>query len=122
MTMAQLVWAEMEQLLFVLSHYGALAALALLSYTFGRQLTRGVTYHSLLEQASFSVSLGLGVISYLVFFLGLFGLLYRSVVLIALLVGFLMCFRVWIQWPGNLSLTLRQLRLINRRSVAIDHK
>lgn len=109
----------MDQLFFVLSHYGALAALALLSYTFGRQLTRGVNYHSTLEQVSFSVALGLGVVSYLMFLLGLFNLLYRSVVLIALLAGFLMCYRIWLRWPADLLLAVKQLRATKLGSIAI---
>ena len=117
--MAQLIWAQMDQLLFVLSHYCALAALALISYTFGRQLTRTVSYHSLLEQVSFSVSLGLGVISYLVFLLGLLGLLYRSVLLIALLIGFLSCFPIWRKWPGSLLAAWKRLAITNRSSRAI---
>lgn len=117
---AQWGGADMDRLVFVLLHYCALAALAVCSYTFGRWLTRHVTYHSTLEQVCLSTALGLGAVSYLVFLLGLLNLLYRPVVLIALLVGFLLCFRIWMRWPGDLVLAIRSLRTTNPISIVIS--
>jgi hypothetical protein len=76
----------------------AIAALALLAYIYGRQLTRRTIYASLAEQVSVSLALGLGVITYLIFFVGLVGLLYKSVVLLTLLTGALLCYPTWREW------------------------
>ena len=82
----------MKEAQFVLSHYSAICLLALMSYVFGRALTRRVKYNSVSEQVSFSIALGLGLISYLILFLGLVGLIYPWLVAIALLIGLASCF------------------------------
>lgn len=84
--------------LFVLSHYLTIASIALLAYLYGRQLTRRLKYSSLAEQLGVSLSLGLGVIAYLIFFVGILGLLYKSVVLTTLLAGALLCYPTWRDW------------------------
>src|SRR6266550_3015359 len=98
------------RLTFALLHYLALALLAACSYVFGRTLTRRVKYNSALEQVSFSVTLGLAVISYLVLFFGVLHLLYSWLILIALLLGLGVCLVVWKDWLRNLHLTLETWR------------
>ena len=71
---------------FVVAHYGFVIALALASYAIGYRLTRRISYESFLEEVSMCTSLGLGTIAFLIFLLGLPGLLYRSVVLLVLAV------------------------------------
>ncbi|MGE0128521.1 MAG: phospholipid carrier-dependent glycosyltransferase [Blastocatellales bacterium] len=108
--------------LFVLAHYSAIGALGLLSYLIGQRLTRRFTYHSWLEQVSFSVSLGLGVIAYLVFFLGLLGWLYSWVLLIALGVCALLCRPErsdWLRLGANCRGLLKRLRQSNYLLLAI---
>jgi hypothetical protein len=61
---------SMRELIFALTHYAAAGLLALLAYVFGRRLTFGVRYNSVLEQVSYSTALGLGLIAYLVFLRG----------------------------------------------------
>src|SRR5688572_3366870 len=109
----------MSELKFIASHYFALALLALCSYIFGRRLTQRVGYHSLLEEVSFSITLGLGVIAYLVLFLGLLGLLYRSVLIIGLLLGLLICYPVWFRWARELSVLPDKFGALRRGRLAI---
>jgi 4-amino-4-deoxy-L-arabinose transferase-like glycosyltransferase len=104
---------------FFLAHYFAIGLFALLAYLFGRRLTWQVKYHSLLEQACFSTALGLGLISYLTLLLGMFGVLYPSVVLIVLLMGFLVCYPVWVGWPSKLVSVGRKIRTHRKTSVVI---
>ncbi|MEK6409359.1 MAG: glycosyltransferase family 39 protein [Acidobacteriota bacterium] len=88
----------MRELFFALSHYFAVVLLAFCAYVFGRRLTLGVRYHSPLEQMSFSIALGLGVLAYVVFTLGLCGLLNPAMLISLLLIGLLICRRVWWGW------------------------
>jgi Dolichyl-phosphate-mannose-protein mannosyltransferase len=106
--------SEMEAVIFVLSHYIATSLIVLLAYVFGRRLTLGVRYSSVLEQASFSVTLGLGLIIYIVLGLGLCGLLYPVYVVIVLFAGFLASHRVWLFWPGRLRMVFKGQ---NRRAI-----
>jgi Dolichyl-phosphate-mannose-protein mannosyltransferase len=91
----------MQEIVFSLSHYFGGGLLALFAYVFGRRLTLGVRYDSLLEQLSFSTALGLGLLAYLVFALGLCGLLNPALLISLLLIGLLICHRVWWRWPGR---------------------
>src|SRR5438128_4823132 len=109
----------MRELKFIASHYFALALLALCSYIFGRRLTQRVGYHSFLEQASFSLTLGLGVIAYLILFLGLLGLLYRSLLIVGLLLGLLICYPVWLRWIRELPALPEKLRAVRTRRLTI---
>ncbi len=76
------------QFTFVLTHYLALALTILLTYSIGRRLTRRLNYHSTFESIVFSISLGLGVIAYVILFLGLIRLLYVQTLVAALLLLF----------------------------------
>ena len=79
------------------------AAIFLIAYLYGRRLTLSVPYRCTLERLAFSVTLGVGVIAYLVFFLGLFHLLYWHVAAVVLLIGAVLCYPVWRTWPGEAS-------------------
>lgn len=85
--------------LFGSAHYLAIGALAIVAYIIGRRLTRRFDYHSLLEQWVFSTALGLGVVAYAIFFLGLLGGLYTTVTLAVLAASVLLCYPVWACWP-----------------------
>lgn len=88
---------------FLSGHFGFIILFALTAFLIGRRLTRRVVFDSLWEQLSVSVSLGLGAIASLTFFLGLCGLLYRSVVLIAL--------AAWVAWSfESVVQAVRQIR------------
>jgi hypothetical protein len=107
---------------FVLSHYGAIAMFALLSYVYGRQLTRGVSYGSAAERVSLSVTLGLGVVAHLVLFVGLLRLLYWPVVLAALAAGCLLCIPTLKELARELRgalLRLKALRRADLRATAV---
>lgn len=69
---------------FVASHYGFMLLLGIISYIIGYRLTRRITYDSLWEEVSICASLGLGVIAYLMFLLGILGVLYPWVVLVTI--------------------------------------
>ena len=79
------------------------AAIVLVAYIYGRRLTLSVEYQSTFEKLAFSVTLGLGVIAYLVFFLGLARVLYWQLVIIVLLAGVAICYRVWMSWPREFA-------------------
>ncbi len=102
----------MQELIFALSHYFAVGLLALLAYVFGRRLTLAVRYDSLLEQLGFSIALGLGLIAYIVFALGLCGLLNPALLISLLLIGLLICNRVWLGWlkPARRAQTVLKRR------------
>ncbi len=102
----------MNSLSFALMHYFAIGLIALVSYLLGRRLTRRVGYHSLLEEMSFSIAIGLGFLAYLTMLLGLIGLLYSWLMIVLLLLAVLICsplrgfrdsrFRLAREWFGGL--------------------
>ena len=79
---------------FAMGHYAFIIVIGLISYLLGLQLTKRLTYDSLFEEISLCVSLGLGLIACLVFWLGIIGLLYRSVVLVVLATGIAISYSV----------------------------
>lgn len=83
---------------FAVGHYAALVLLGLISFAIGRTLTTRVSFNNPLETISFSVALGLGAISFLIFLLGLFHLLYPPVLLVSLLICLIPASRL----PGQL--------------------
>ncbi len=109
-----------NELRFVASHYLALGLLTLVSYVFGRRLTRRIQYQSFLEQASFSVTLGLGVIAYLILLLGVLRLLYPSLLLLALLMGLAICYPVWSGWPRELRVLWRKSKASGKRRIVFS--
>ena len=84
--MSQIILDYLPTGKFVAAHYGFVISLALAGYAIGYRLTRRVSYESFLEEVSVCTGLGLGTIAFLIFLLGLPGLLYRSVVLLVLAV------------------------------------
>lgn len=82
-------------------------ALTLLAYAFGRRLLARVNFSSPIEALSISIALGLGLISHLVFAIGLVGALHRSVVSLILAGGFIACHRVWLAWPRSVAAVFR---------------
>lgn len=103
----------MDYFRFVLQHYCALGVIALCAYVFGARLLRRFAFDSFLEQFCFATALGLGVISFLVFVLGLLHLLYPAAMAVVLLGGWLSCWTVWWNWPRELIAQVRQFRLRN---------
>ncbi len=76
---------------FALAHYAALIGLAALSFSVGRKITTNFEYYSTWERAAVCTSLGLGVISYLIFALCLAHWLYPSTLLGSLGVAAMVC-------------------------------
>lgn len=89
---------------FAIGHYAALVLLGLISFAIGRTLTARVSFDNLLETISFSVALGLGAISFLIFLLGLFHVLYPWVLLVSLLICLIPAYRL----PGQLLRSARE--------------
>jgi hypothetical protein len=85
----------MRLILFILNHFIALMILVFLSYVFGRRLTRTAPYVSVWEEIAFCIPLGLGAIAYLIFLLGVTGLLYRTAIFSLLFLLQLICYPVW---------------------------
>lgn len=95
----------MKLLFFILSKFVVIFFLSLLSYVIGRRLTKGFRYNSVWEEISISTSLGLGVIAYLIFFLGISGFLYPYVVLIAIVILQLACYPIWLELFRRIKLS-----------------
>jgi len=95
---------------FVAAHYGFVIALAFASYAIGYRLTRRISYESFLEEFSVCTGLGLGTIAFLIFLLGLAGLLYRSVVLLVLAVCVAISYSSLPRLLKKIRFTLSQLR------------
>lgn len=93
-----------ESLLFTLTHYLALGVLSLLAHLIGRKVTARVAYQTPLEAACFSIAVGLGVISFALFFLGLLHLLHPAFCVALIAAGFLWSHSVWRSWPARLRL------------------
>ncbi|MEP7272401.1 MAG: glycosyltransferase family 39 protein [Acidobacteriota bacterium] len=91
---------------FAIEHILALLLIVIIAFAIGRRLTARVAYHNPLEAACFSTSLGLGFISFLILFLGLFHLLYPSTLAITLAIALLACHPV-------LATCLRNIRGLN---------
>lgn len=68
-------------MMFILTQYGSLGVLTAISYLIGLRLTRRMEFSSGWEELSMCVPLGLGALAYLVFLIGLAGLLYPVTVL-----------------------------------------
>lgn len=92
------------QTFFAFTHYATLFIFAISSFFIGKRINRSVRFQSTVEELFFCTTLGIGVIAYIVLFLGLVGLLYSSVVI--LLVGL------------GLALSFREIHLVIRRLVA----
>lgn len=69
---------------FVAGHYAFVILVGFVGYLLGLRFTKRLNYDSLLEKVSVCSSLGLGAIAYLIFLLGVLGLLYEWVVIIVL--------------------------------------
>ncbi|HXG36614.1 MAG TPA: phospholipid carrier-dependent glycosyltransferase, partial [Dehalococcoidia bacterium] len=95
---------------FIATHYALLGLLALISYAVGFRLTRRLVYHSLWEEISVCLGLGLGALAYLVFLLALVGVLYRPVVLLALAGLTLAAYPAWLQLARRTIWAAKRLR------------
>jgi len=96
--------------IYVLSHYLALVLLALISYILGKRLLLGLVFDSKLESFCFSTAIGLGVLAYLVYFMGIIGLLYKLYIFIAIIVGILVCYKVWGDWLFQFKVIIGQIK------------
>jgi hypothetical protein len=103
---------------FVAVHYLFALVLGLTSYLIGYGVTRQIQYDSVWEEASTCISLGLGLISYLVFFLGLAGLLYRSVIGVILALSVALGYRGLVRIYLAVRAMVRSAGLYTRASVA----
>src|SRR4051812_18081183 len=95
---------------FALAHFAAILLLALSSYVLGRRILRGLQFNSPAEEIAVCTGLGLGTTAYLVFLLGLLGLLYAPPLLGAVLLLHLLCLPVWRELVARLPAGLRTLR------------
>lgn len=101
-------------LIFALSHYLFIIVLALIAYLVGRRLTGRVAYQSTTEELVVCVSLGLGVIGYLMFGLGLVGWIRPAPTLIGLAALLALTYPVW----PRLARAWRWLRGRQRATIA----
>jgi 4-amino-4-deoxy-L-arabinose transferase-like glycosyltransferase len=111
-----------EAALLALFHYAALALVGALAWLYGRRLTARIPYRTKLEGIVFSLAIGLGAIAYLILVLALLHLLYAPVLGGLLLLGALLCRKVWRDWPRKAADLWRQSGIhawLRRRLVAI---
>lgn len=100
-------WAEYVFEIF--SHLFFLSSILLSAFGTGYVLLRNQNFHSFLEKILFSIVLGLGLWALFLFFLGLLGLLYKTLILI-LTFAFTIAFAATIWRSKHLILQLRSLR------------
>lgn len=75
----------MRTILLVLTHYTSLFVFICISFILGKRLLRHVEFNSFWESIGFSLTIGMGAIAYLVFFIGLVKLLYPWVLALILM-------------------------------------
>src|SRR3990170_6524449 len=107
----------MREISFALSHYLALGLFTLTSYIFGRRLLLKLKFDSIWEQIAFSIGLGMGIVAYLVFFLGILGFLYPSILLLVILACLLGCYPVWTPWFRTIATCWKTLSASKYKSL-----
>ncbi len=107
----------MREISFALSHYLALGLFTLTSYIFGRRLLLKLKFDSIWEQIAFSIGLGMGIVAYLVFFLGMLGFLYPSTLLLVILACLLGCYPVWTAWFRTIATCWKTLSASKYKSL-----
>ena len=101
----------LEKLVFIIVHYVFIAVVVFVCYLFGKRLLLKIKFKSVWEDIVFSTGLGLGLLAYGVFFLGLAHLLTTAVLLITIGLGVAVSFLTWpglaarlswrnLRWPG----------------------
>lgn len=109
----------MGVIFFFLSHLSVIGLLLITCYIFGYHLTRRIEYDSYWEQASFSITLGLGIVAYLILLLSLTGLLYKGYLLALLVLGLLACYQTWSSWFRNALLLKNKLKTPDKNSLMV---
>lgn len=106
--------------LLALVHYAALAVAAALAWIYGRRLTSRIAYKTTLEQAVFSIAIGLGAIAYLVMLLGMLHLLYAPAAATLFALGALLCapFK-FLKQPGECLKQLEIPAFLHKRRASI---
>lgn len=94
--------------LFLLKHLVFISALCLTSYLLGRRVTPRFVWHSLAEKAVFSIGLGLGLMSGLVFLAGITGHLRSSLLAFGIALIILTSFGVGGELWDDLKLVYRR--------------
>jgi hypothetical protein len=97
-----------KAILFFVSHYAFIVWIGILSYGIGRRLTQQTHFSGKAEQFSFCMTLGLGILAYLVFLIGILGVLHHLLVLVVIGIIFLLCSSAWIELFQAISAYFRQ--------------
>lgn len=74
-------------LIWIIVHLGSFSLILLTAAGIGSPLLRRVSFHSRLERVVYTTALGLGLAGLVLFLLGLTGLLYREVIIVATVIG-----------------------------------
>ena len=72
---------------WAISHLGSFILILLTAAGIGNPFLRRINFHSRLERVVYTLALGLGLSSLILFLLGLVGLLYREVIIAATVIG-----------------------------------
>jgi 4-amino-4-deoxy-L-arabinose transferase-like glycosyltransferase len=80
---------------FVISHYAFILFIGLICYGIGRKLLPSISFHNASENFCFCITLGFGLLSYLILLIGTLSLLYFWPVTAVLAGIFLLCSSVW---------------------------
>jgi hypothetical protein len=92
---------------FLLIHILAISLLALTAFVLGRRVLGSFPFTSLLEEIACSTTLGLGLLSLVIFTVGIAGWLNRPVVVVLLFGIWMLSFPVWRGWPTRAAHRLR---------------
>ncbi len=87
---------NLQFLIWIISHQGFFALMILTAIGVSNPLLRRIKFHSPLERFVYTLAVGFGIIGYLLFLLGLAGLLYREVIITGTIIGSFFAFLTFI--------------------------
>ena len=100
-----------EYLPWAIAHLGALALMLLCAAGLGNLFLRKCRFHNLVERSVFTLAIGLGLCSLVLFLLGILGILYQSVIWVLTVSGALATISNFL-YSRRRSLGIQQLKQI----------
>jgi 4-amino-4-deoxy-L-arabinose transferase-like glycosyltransferase len=104
---------------FLVIHLAAGLLLALTAFVLGRLVLTRLDFSSTLEEIACSTTVGLGLLSLLLFAVGLLGGFSKPVLILLVLAIWIVGFPVWWRWRARAADVLRGLRRLPRRRILL---